>query len=170
MAYPKVNVEVVLGVIKMRRYKNIELIYIDSEPCLEAVWTEPQFTAFCAEFGVSGHRAKTGYIICNLHQPYNPQIRFEDAARALAMTAADIERRKPEIIEFARMEMQNNPAGSDEDLWSEFSDGIDVQISVCDDPESDNFGKPEIWAYPTITNSRNEQMTDTNDECFIGII
>ncbi len=51
------------------------------------------------------------------------------------------------LKKFAENELRTNPARADEDFWAAFDDDMDVQFSVCDDGESENFDRVEIWVY-----------------------
>lgn len=60
-----------------------------------------------------------------------------------------------------------NPMG--DDVWFQFSDKIDLQFSINDDPDAVSFNQWEVWAYPMGLSNTGEVQTDMSFEKLVWI-
>lgn len=74
------------------------------------------------------------------------------------------------IIEFARREMEENPARNDADFWSFFDSVVSLFFIINEDPESENFERREVWAVINPENKEGVKNDTDADEILILVV
>lgn len=119
-----------------------------------------------AEIIEPSHReVKSGFVtlpVCRLKQPSSAGAPAPDFKE-------QVSRQLAEIQAFAGKILAAGANRHDEDFWEAYSDDIDVQFSLNDDPASPDFEKMEIFAYP-IVDKNGGRETDTSEYVQIPLV